>query len=623
MSARISAAWFWLSHLMRRRDWWLPTAALVAFTVGLAVRIRHLYVLHPPRFGYVGDSSAFFDLASKISLGTQQGPGDTVWSPGTAATLALAGAVDPWLRSLDLPILVTCCLSPVLVADSARRVIGSRAGWLALLFASLHVEWTRHAAFLQSDFPYIACVVVAVWCACVAATSPGRWGRMTSLLATGAWAGLAWHYRGPIFPGLVVCALALPLFGRRARRQWRWWLIAAVPFAGALFGPVRRCAALTGQFCMGAVNGVMHVAIGHAGEVKGLQFLADEYGPTVFGTPPVLRDMHRYTPLVDVPASAYNTMGVLRWVGGRFTTDPIGVVLDSLRSLIDLVALDVPWPSVDGTVLDTRAMYVANAAFLLFVVAPAVYEIWRDLKLAVRGRIRPSLVLSLPVVALIVVAVLTVGAPRYRLPWDGALMALAARFYVGDHHDVPSSPVWERVVTRTTQFAVGCSLLLAVGATAALNFLVMPGWGAVQVAWLAELPQMAPPVTHVTELSPQVFRVREPDGHGWNGPGTQVLKCRRNGCDEARADFPGLRQGARLAIGVDGNDRYQVTFWHGDQRLSSVHFGRGTTISHPGTGIRTHLVAVPVPNADGISITPVNGDGFYSVAFIVEQGSGR
>jgi len=91
----------------------------------------------------------------------------------------------------------------------------------------------------------------------------------------------------------------------------------------------------------------------------------------------------------------------------------------------------IPWPT--SATKHHLWLRFAEQLYMIFIFLPALIYLVKS----VRGILRRDtemfgdILVLLPLVALVVVAFFTIGEPRYRIPFDGFTILLAARFYTG------------------------------------------------------------------------------------------------------------------------------------------------------------------------------------------------
>jgi hypothetical protein len=97
----------------------------------------------------------------------------------------------------------------------------------------------------------------------------------------------------------------------------------------------------------------------------------------------------------------------------------------------------IPWPG-SGTQL--RPLLIGfMVLFYVGVLLPAVVHLWRHRRALVRldPRYAGELLVLMPVLAVMITAFIFLGEARYRIPFDGFLLLLAARAYCGSRPEDP------------------------------------------------------------------------------------------------------------------------------------------------------------------------------------------
>lgn len=610
---------------------WGAIVAWVVFGLGCGLRTYVVFQGHEPRHNIFSDALDYVRTAILFAEEGTQEQMNAVWPPGNAGLLSLGYLLDPSLRLAAAVALWTSCLVPLLVAHVAGMLFGGRAFLVALVLASLHPGYVHYASFFLSEHPTFVTVVVAAWCATIAAKVATPWVAQTLALTSGAWAGLAFAARGPVLPVVVVAALgAVATLPPSARRRG----LANLGFGALAFGFVAvvlsvRCTTLNhGHFCPGAVNGPMNMALGHCGELGGLEFPADERGGFTHWSPPSLFGLHRYSGTGHVPASIFNSGGVLRWLEARFRAHPDEVLLESVGNVFDMASIYL-WPIGPLGKIPVRTMEVWQQAFLMVALPAGLVGGARALRGGLRGR-RSALVtspaamevaLAFTLLGAVLTAALTMGETRYRMPWDVALVVLASGVLAGprgSHESCLARTAPLSAAAWRTGLVVGALGLFVTGAVLAM---VSPSVSPTR-RWLVEhLPNLvrrAPLPSRIVRGRAEDLRSLEPEQSAWNGPGTVVLPC-QGPCTEVVLDLAAPHTGGSIAVGADANDAYLARFYHQGQVVGEAVVPLG---GYGMTGIAQR--SVPYPNVtparavDAIGITPLFGDGRYSVAYIRE-----
>jgi hypothetical protein len=428
-------------------------------------------------------------------------------------------------------------------------------------------------------------------------------------LMAGTTAGLAWGlasvFRPNALPVVLLAALLLGAHWLFRRRDARWGVLLGlgVGLTVALAPFADRCSELSGKFCPVSVNSAMNVALGHAGAVKGVRFappVDGPPGPTSWFPPALLH--HRFSDVGEVPASIYDTRALAGWVMQRFWEHPVDFVLGSIGNAFDLFRFEY-WPDNYGGV-PQRSATVAKQAFFLVVLAPALVAFAWQLGRLLRRRLRPQAAfITLSVVSLLVVAAISMGEARYRIPFDGLFIILAAHLYVSK---------------KRALRAPRCAPVRSVGWAGATAVPLL--------ASLAGLAAIAHPATEALAAGrsrPTALRVgrtvMQSDvpvttiaGKPWNAKEHHVFKCRPN-CRELRVDLSRSRSDRIVRLGVDHNDWYRLSFYRSGEPIDYVDVAPGG-----GDGIRMRHANVPTAareaGYDEVGVMPLYGDGRYALA---------
>jgi hypothetical protein len=618
-----------------RGDARLAAVALVAYVASTIVRFWYVLVAHHPRHHVTSDVVALLDLAERlIASPTAQTLGDTIWPPGTSAILGVFMALDGTLGLAAFAQAVLGSLVPVLVAHTTYVALGRRAALIALGFASLHFGFIHYGGFFLSEQLFQFAVAVAVWASVVAlrhadtieGSSPrGRRRGVLALLGVGS--GVAWafatSFRPNALPVALVVGIALAVQALRGRRWHRLQMLGAglLAFALSLAPLAVRCTLLKGGgFCPVSSNVAMNIALGQSGELGGLSFVssAAEQQTTTW-LPPAL-NQHGYGGVGTVPASIYDTAGVLRWVAGRLIAEPGRFLLRATGNTLDLFRLEY-WPD-DYGITDERLVTVVKQVFFLVVIAPALVALAAAVRQARRARALPVLLCFLIalVAAMLGTAALSMGEARYRLPFDGVLILCAASLVAGGGGAL-GAPMRGATALRASMrpgraplwlFGIVAAAAVAGAATVAVaSSLRWHALGALErhaghrLTWSVDTTRR-PAADFSTPRAPE---------SPWDADGNHVFAC-SPACAELRLTYPQPRHARSVELSLDNNDRYRVIFYLGDRPLAE-----GNVDARPGKpGLRVEERAIPpAANAagfDSIGVLPLYGDGVYALGHL-------
>jgi hypothetical protein len=615
----------WRLSLRLLRENLLAIVAGVLYLAGVLARWAYVLQTHNPRHYVYTDAKGILDLAIVLANpGLHQDYFHTIWPPGEAAFLALSGVVDPTMGLAAIVQFVLSCACPLFVADTARLAYGRRAGWIALILGSLHFGFVHYGGFFLSEEWFQITVVVAVWATVNTLIADGSVGRGSKVarVAIAVVCGLAWGFACCFRPNALPVALfAASWMALRWVRLRRYQALAGL--AGGALGlclvvaPLTdRCTTLLGKFCVVSSNTAMNVALGHAPpDVMGLRFrpLADartratgQYAralgdETVWGPP--ARMQHGLQGTADVPASIYDTPRIVTWIKGRFLEDPAEFAMATLGNVLDLFGVG-SWPD-DFSRLPKRWATIVKQIFFGFVVIPGVViwglEMKRMFSRRDIGDAGSFFVAVL--VGCVLVAAGSLGEPRYRFPFDGVLIAFAAYGYAGRRTTdgvASARNARRRLFVLAGPLAVAIALVVAtahprVRLAARWFDRVLPGRALVR----ASVPR---PLSD--------FASRVPEGAPWDAAGAYKFRC-TPGCAPLRVDLGGMQTARTVELSADNNDRYEVTFWRGQDAVGRIEWG-----FEGGAGIHDSRRDVPASAVkagyDSVIVRPLYGDGRYS-----------
>lgn len=603
--------------------------------LGVAARAYYALVSHHPRHFVVSDGRAYVEHAQRLLTSPRaQGLGDTIWPPGASGIWALSLARDPSLGGVALLSLLASVCVVALVASSARRVAGARAGHVALILASAHFGYIHYVGFALSEGLFQLAVTFAVWSTLLAlgigrraisptgllegstdgtraaAAAPGtRAAAAMGAIGAGAAWGLASLVRPNALPVFLVALTALALAWLR-RRDWR----SARFVPAALFGlalvvapAADRCTRLAGGArCLISNNVTMNMALGQADDVSGLEFRDPESSENSTGWYPPALLQHGYTGVGLVPATIYDTRRVLRWWWAQVASSPARAADRALRNGVDLFRVRY-WPDMFGA-LDARTALAFGQAFFVFAIIPGIVGFLVLLRrVAIGSATSEHIFLVAAGAGVFVSAACSLGEARYRVPFDVLLIVPAAMLYVRAYTATPA-PASARADARAALAALGASLVVAAAIHAVSHPAIALGMRlrAQQDAWR---PQSAP--LHVPAASRQVVSA---PGDAWDGPLNHQFRCEPT-CSELRVDFARREHPFGVRIALDHNDRYRLRFYRHGRSIAVVDVG---PLDGP-PGMR--FAEVPSPEGvqqgvDAIGVVPLYGDGRYALGML-------
>ncbi len=590
---------------------------VLALVLGVVVRYRYVFELHAPQHRVTSDAHEVIALARKLAdPSASQAIGDTIWPPGTGALLSPLLALDPSLGAAAWLQFFASTAVFLLVGYTAYVAAGARAGRVATFFAALHFGFVHYAGIFLSEQLFQLAVALALAVTLIALRMAE--GESEGLHAgarragLGALVGLGWAVAAMIRPNALPVALltgaALSVLALRRRCRWGLSVLAAalLVFVALLVPLAHRCSELSGRFCVVSNNVAMNVALGQAGEVKGLEF-RDAARPelTTAWVPPALLH-HGYDSMGKVTRAIYDGPGLLEWVFERLKKEPGMFLVRAAGNALDLFRLEY-WPDDFGR-LPERAATVAKQAFLLLVVAPGLVAFARAGRRSLRSR--GGSVLAFVLVALfgsvLVSAAVSMGEPRYRIPFDGVLILFAATMYTRSEADLFA----QRPVARHAKVIIGVAAAVATTFALVVTCVSHPS---IRLAARSERAASFVDMAR-TELRParEFERLIAVDS-AWDGPGNYRFPCAAT-CAGLALGFGETRRAGVLEVTLDHNDAYDLRFL---QRGREV----GAVVISPGASRGMRRETLPVPESarqgfDQVVVFPLYGDGRYSLGSV-------
>jgi len=398
---------------------------------GLA-RLLYVLVLHPATNHVYSDMQDYMYRALGYFASARENITDTVHPPGTLLLFATLHRLDPswtllaivqWLLSLGVMALVWLI---------ARRLYDTTTAVVALVLVSLYFPLIHYAGLFLSENPFTFSCLLAFWLFLLAIDAVTV--RRAALYAglAGLAAGLAVSFKNSIFAPLLFLLLFYVVYSIRHRRPHVMVVIASAALGMiVLMLPMSlRCTRLNdGHFCPAATNLASNVLIGHYGE-KGPFYWSDRARNTefMFGSPSAALRGYREPVKLDFGVYDFGANIKLAW---QWTREHPGQSLrHSLQHVYDLFSGRTLWPAAELWGVDWGAVY--QPLFWLFILLPASARIVARARPMLRldGRSLPEWLLLAPLLGLMATVFVTIGEVRYRVPFDGLLIVLAARTYV-------------------------------------------------------------------------------------------------------------------------------------------------------------------------------------------------
>jgi hypothetical protein len=588
----------------------LASACGLCGVLGAVLRLDYALGHHHLRHRASSDALEYLERAQQwLRPGSLPELRATVWPPGTSALWALLSALDPSQGAAAAANALASLLVMLLTAAMAGLLAGPRAGWIALALAALHPGFIHYTGFALAEQSFQLVAGLALYLSLSALVRLEDEPQVSGAVGWGIGAavgcswGLAALFRPNALPVLALGGLWLGLRHARQLPRVAASIGAAVALSLVLIlgAAAQRCSETAGgRFCLVSNNIAMNMALGQAGQVYGLDFSDPAHPEEATGWVPPALLHHGYQGMGRVPASIYDTPGVLRWLLGRFAEDPLLFGVRALGNALDLFGLDY-WPREFGRWPD-RLLTVWAQLWSPLVFVPALFALWRLLRAKSRRPVATFIAGGL--CGLLLSAASSLGEARYRVPFDGLWITLASAIYAG-------APDF-----ATAGFAgdpqLGARRWLVFSVTLALCACAILCVSQPAVRMAAHLSQRSGALIGGVEHSPAA-RHAEPReaASAWAAPGNYVWQC-RPGCDELRLDFPSERKASRLEISLDHNDRYRLIYYRGESSIGHADVAPDLRVR---TGLQRVWLDAP-PGFDALGVLPLYGDGAYSLGHV-------
>lgn len=396
--------------------------AWASYVLGVAFRAAYILRLHPPIDYLFSDMASYYETGQRILGGTEVAYYDALFPPGVSYLVALTRSHVGYAFTT----LLLSCAVPLILRAAATLAFGARAGAAALVMASLYVGFVDQAAYVSSEGPAIFLLAFAAFgmASFVAAHRMGA-PLVSAAAMTGLAFGTAACFRGNAsIPALFVLAA----FTARASRRTLVCAAFAVAFAVPVGAASVRATRLSGgepRFV--SSNGPMNVLLGH----RGRDFLTLHWQPPggsgliVFGSPSAVA--RGYTGELHVPFAAWDVEANLAEASRYARAHPFEVVTQSFEHVADTLSGSIPFPT-GGTRFRSLAGFGEQQHLL--VLWPALVTCLYLAVVRRRARAEVSMFV-LPFAGNLLTVALTVGEPRFRIPFDVFTMVLAAGLVVG------------------------------------------------------------------------------------------------------------------------------------------------------------------------------------------------
>jgi hypothetical protein len=422
-----------------RRERLAAQIAILAFAVGLYVRYLYIFRWHP-MLEYIYSDMEMYRHAIELSLDPKWIPdiSDTVYPPGTKFFFRWLTLLDP---SMDLAMTVQylmACATPVLVGLIGAKLFSRRTGYYSCAMASLYFPLFDFNGYLMSEGPFIFFLLLASWCffAGLKTASIKSWAYA---LASGVLLGICASIKSVALPVAALIVGALIFMTWKHKLKLRGFIAAGTVGLLLVLVPlaVRATRLSEGRFCLVANELSRSVLIGHYGNVQMIDFQdAKRNYFYTFGCPSATQK--GYTREVALQMGVYENGKVLEQAWTWTKAHPITSFMLSIEHVFDLFFTSEAWPSYDWPLM-RHWVVLFHEIFIVFILFPAVLHLqprWREM-LRLNPSAAPEIFLTLPLIALMAAAFIAIGEARYRIPFDGFIIILAARYFTRNSPAMP------------------------------------------------------------------------------------------------------------------------------------------------------------------------------------------
>ena len=416
---------------------WGLAIAVTAFVIGVIWRYVFIFHTHPIEWtinysdmaNYLSEMTRYFTPHAPLTRA------DTFYPPGASLLFGFVYHFKQSWYAISWLMFVLSSLAPLLIAAIAYLLYNRSVALVALTISSLYIAFVEFSGYLLSETPYIFFQLLAVLFLLLALRTKDRrlaiaWGLLAGLLL--GWTELIRTV--VLLPALFTAAALIFVKLKHKKAYPNLWPVLASGLVGLLpllVGFTIRCSSLNHQFCLVSSNGATTVLQGHYYNGVGDFKFYDKANNYAFEAGDPAQGALGFTNPAVFHFGEYDqkrTLGIAKdWVKAH----PAQAVEYSFEHIYNLFRT-VPWPPED-TPTDKSSIMVSETLFRVFILLPImVYLVmlsipaWRR-KVAHKSA---DLLVIAPVIGLFVLVFITVGNPRYRIPFDVFFIILAAKVYV-------------------------------------------------------------------------------------------------------------------------------------------------------------------------------------------------
>jgi len=400
---------------------------VVAYAVGVLCRFIYIFVWHPPTRYITDEMAEHVRLARNFAHPFAQ-PHllDTLSAPGTGYLLGFLSIFDNSFMLATIAQFLISCAIPLAVYVIARRLFSEKVAELSLIVVSFYFPLIAYAGYFLPDNAMTLIVLSAVYFLILSFQNTHLAHYCGYAFLSGISFGLAASLNTS---ALWIASISFTFFLVLAFRFEITKVVASILTAivglSIVVAPLsNRCTSVNGgNFCIVSNELSYASVVGHASYRKIIFKNPQVSHPSAYISP--VNHMKGVVKQIYIPHGAYESTKNWELVRYSFGSDPIGFVFKSLQNAIALFVGTFPWPSRELSEKILNAIY--GTAFIFLLLGPALHYVWRQ-----RIWLHPlaqssggAMLMLLPILSLVLVALVGMGEPRLRIPFDPFIIVLA------------------------------------------------------------------------------------------------------------------------------------------------------------------------------------------------------
>jgi TolB protein len=392
---------------------------LALLLAGVLLRLAVFFVVAAPGQPPFSDMRYYAEVGEKLFQGEALDSYEQYYMPlGLSylyAFVRLLGA-DP---TVTLPLFNICLdlLSCLLIGRLATVLVSRSVAPWAFGAACLYPPFVLQSGFMLTETPFLFLGLSAYYWYVSAVTS--RQHTFTPGFLAGLSFALAILFKTNLW--LLIPIILVASLVKRALRCSRTFVVGAICGLVLCNGLVKPS---TPSFSLASVNqSIANASVNlYLGRTYA-RYLVSSYkekSQWVHNTPPALFFKNKNAPII-VNHSPLDGWFFIEATGRYVWEHKMTLLSYSAEHVLDALGLVPYWPLVE-----TRLAFI-DAPLRLGIVFVVMLPALVSFCLLLKSRAR--LLVALPLVAILLVSMVFFGSPRYRMPYDGYLLILAATFY--------------------------------------------------------------------------------------------------------------------------------------------------------------------------------------------------